>query len=111
MDNKTTAWVSYLTLVGWLIDFLQYKNAPEKDALVRFHLRQMFGLMVSYASVWILSQVMYLGIFPGIWTLQWVLWVALFIFWVMGIVGALNGEEKPVPLVGNLFQQWFAFIG
>ncbi|MBM3439843.1 MAG: DUF4870 domain-containing protein [Bacteroidetes bacterium] len=111
MDNKTTAWVSYLTLVGWLIAFLQYKNAPEKDALVRFHLRQMFGLMVSYASVWILSQVMYLGIFPGIWTLQWVLWVALFIFWVMGIVAALNGEEKPVPLVGNLFQQWFAFIG
>ena len=111
MDKKTTAWVSYLTLVGWLIAFLQYKNAPKKDALVRFHLRQMFGLMVAYACVWILSQVLYLGIFPGIWTLQWVLWAGLFIFGMMGIVGALNGEEKPIPLVGNLFQQWFAFIG
>lgn len=110
MNHKSTAWVAYLTLVGWLIAFLQYRNSEEKSPLVRFHLRQMFGLMVGYILIWMLSQVLYMGIFPGIWTLQWVLWVALFIFWLVGIVSALNGEEKPLPLIGNIFQQWFAFI-
>lgn len=110
MEQKTTAWVAYLTIIGWLIAFLQYRNAEQKDPLVRFHLRQMFGLMLAYVLIKMFSEVLYLGFFPVIWVVQWVLWPMLFVAWVMGLTSALNGQEKPIPLVGNLFQQWFAFI-
>jgi uncharacterized membrane protein len=34
----------------------------------------------------------------------------LLILWIIGIVNAVNEEEKPVPLVGNLFVDKFDFI-
>lgn len=27
--------------------------------------------------------------------------------WIIGLVSAVNGEEKPVPFVGGYFQEWF----
>lgn len=108
MDTRTTAWVAYLTLIGWIIALVQYSNSTEKSSLVLFHLRQMFGLMALYAGVWVLMAVM--SYMPGSWALGWVLYVALFILWLLGILGAVNGEEKPIPLLGPLFQQWFQFI-
>ncbi|MFN4285816.1 MAG: DUF4870 domain-containing protein [Lacibacter sp.] len=108
MDNRTTAWLAYLTFIGWVIAYIQYSNMQEKSSLVLFHLRQMFGLLVSSAALWVLTNVM--AFVPGFWSLQWVLYVGLFLLWLIGILGAINGEEKPVPLLGPLFQQWFAFI-
>jgi uncharacterized membrane protein len=108
MDTRTTAWVAYLTLIGWIIALVQYSNSSEKSSLVLFHLRQMFGLMVLYAGVWVLMAV--LSYMPGSWALGWVLYVALFILWLLGLLGAVSGEEKPIPILGPLFQQWFQFI-
>lgn len=108
MDAKTTAWVSYLTLIGWIVAFVQHSNMKEKSSLVVFHLRQMFGLIVLYAAIWILYSTFIFV--PGLWSLRWVLQVGLFVLWLIGLLGAVNGEERPVPLLGPLFQQWFQFI-
>jgi uncharacterized membrane protein len=35
----------------------------------------------------------------------------LFILWVIGFVGAIQGQEKKIPLFGDLFQDWFKGIG
>ena len=29
------------------------------------------------------------------------------IFWIMGLVSAVNGQEKEVPIIGPLAQDWF----
>jgi uncharacterized membrane protein len=34
--------------------------------------------------------------------------IGLLVFWVMGLVAAVSGEEKPLPIVGPSFQKWFA---
>jgi uncharacterized membrane protein len=34
--------------------------------------------------------------------------IAMFVFWVMGFIAAINGQQKPVPLVGEYYQKWFA---
>jgi uncharacterized membrane protein len=36
--------------------------------------------------------------------------LGIFVLWIIGIVNAVNEEEKPVPLVGNLFVDKFDFI-
>jgi hypothetical protein len=29
------------------------------------------------------------------------------VLWVIGLMGAINGQEKPVPILGEKFQEWF----
>jgi uncharacterized membrane protein len=49
------------------------------------------------------------GVVP---VLGWIVWffvaVVLFVFWVMGLISALRGEMRPVPLLGEQYQRWFA---
>ena len=108
MDKKTTAFVSYLTLIGWIIAYLEFKKTTEKDVFVRFHLRQMFGLMILFIILKVSE-----GIFsfvPGFDILTKMCFFLTFILWGAGMLGALNGKEKPLPVVGEVFQDIFDFI-
>lgn len=109
MDSKTISWVSYLTLIGWIIAYVSYTNSSRKQQLAAFHLRQSLGLISSgialYAGFWML-----VFLVPMLSFLISLIWIALVVLWVLGFIGALNGEEKPVPVAGVYFQQWFTFI-
>jgi uncharacterized membrane protein len=109
MDQKTISWVSYLTLIGWIIGLVSYNGSPDKSSLARFHLRQMLGLMILSLSISIISTVLTfslgrLGVLVGYINL------GTLVLWILGFIAALNGEEKPVPLVGDFFQKTFTFI-
>lgn len=109
MDQKTIGWVSYITLIGWIIAFVSYGSSADKSSLAKFHLRQSFGLFVTgialYMTVFIL-----IFIVPFIFFLYPFVGIALFIFWILGLIAAINGEEKPVPLLGDFYQKTFTFI-
>lgn len=98
-EDKTVAIVSYLTLIGWIIALVLHNQNPEnKTALGTFHLRQALGLML-------------LGlIFTFIPVLGWILNVGIFIFWILGLIAAVQGEQKPVPLIGETIQNLITFI-
>ena len=50
-----------------------------------------------------------LGFVPFLgWLAGLVLWGGFIVFWVMGLLSALNGEQKPLPILGEKFQAWFA---
>ena len=104
MDSKTIAWLSYITIIGWIIAYVNHNNAVVKSSLATFHLRQSFGLMVVYFGIWIIN------IIPFLSTVIWLLYIVVIVFWVIGLVNAINGEEKPLPGIGLQFQQWFSFI-
>jgi uncharacterized membrane protein len=106
MDSRTIAWVSYLTLVGWIIALVSHSNSIIKSSLAVFHLRQSFGLMVLSFVIAIIRMMLFFT-FPLLGT---VLFLAVLVLWVLGLISAVNGEEKPLPVVGPLFQQWFTFI-
>ena len=40
----------------------------------------------------------------------WILGIGVLVLWVMGLIGAAQGEEKRVPLLGDQFQEWFRNI-
>lgn len=109
MDAKTIAWVSYLTLIGWIIAYVSYGNLNPKNSLATYHLRQSFGIMVTslviYIAFWMLVFMV-----PFLSFLITIIWIALVVLWVLGLISALNGEEKPLPVVGTHYQQWFQFI-
>jgi uncharacterized membrane protein len=42
--------------------------------------------------------------------LYWVVKVGLLILWIIGFIGAINGEQKPIPLIGEKAQSIFSGI-
>lgn len=99
MDPKTRGIVAYLTLIGWIIALVT--NNP-KDEQTSFHLRQMLGIILFGVAASILAAIPLLGLI--IWPLGT---IAAFVFWVIGLISAIEGSRKPVPFVGEHFQEWF----
>lgn len=84
MDTKTTSIVAYITWIGLLIAFV----AGDKDG-AKFHLNQ--ALVIFLFSL--------LSLIPCI---GWIWAIFMLICWIMGLIAAINQEEKPVPLIGNI---------
>lgn len=109
LDNgKTVAIVSYITLIGWIVALILHGNA--KTSLGAYHLRQMLGLMIlAVASTIIRVPLMFIP-FLG-WSANLAISLGLLVFWILGLIAAVNAEEKPIPFLGDLFQKWFSAIG
>ncbi|MVZ61722.1 hypothetical protein GQF63_06805 [Sphingobacterium humi] len=102
-DGKNIAIIAYLTIIGLIIAFVL--NNEKKNDFASFHIRQSLGIMLMMFAVSIVSYLPYIG---GI------IAIAGFIFgvilWIMGIMNAVNGNKKPVPVVGERFSELFAGI-
>jgi uncharacterized membrane protein len=105
MNQKTIAWVSYITLIGWIIALISYNSSPDKSSLARFHIKQSLGLMLTAVAISFLS--ILLGAFGLIFNL---LNLGVLVLWVIGLVAAVNSEEKPVPFIGDFYQKTLTFI-
>lgn len=101
-DGKTIGIIAYITLIGWIVAFIM--NSSKKNEYASFHLRQMFGLILLSILISILTVNLNLGLFGTI------LSVLLIVLWVIGFVGAVQGEKKLTPIIGENFQEWFNFI-
>ena len=91
-EDKTVAIVCYLTLLGFIAAIIIHSN--KKTQLGAFHLRQMLGLLLTGI----------LGVIP---LLGLVVVLCVLVLWIMGIISAIQGQMKPVPVVGPLYQKWF----
>ena len=93
-NNKVMAVLCYLWIL-WLVPlFTDAKNDP----FVKFHINQGIILSIFSVVVWVIGFIPVLG---GI--VSWVGGVALLVLSIIGIINAVNMEEKPVPVVGTLF--------
>lgn len=96
MDGKTKAIVAHIYWVGWVIALIL--NSSEKDEITSFYLRQLLGLFLFSVVVSLIPVVNIVG------------WIITLVFWVISLVGAINGEMKEIPWVGSYFQDWFKGI-
>ena len=106
MDRKMTGVVAYLTWIGLLIAYI----AGDREG-AKFHLNQalviwLAGLALG-AVTWIVSVLTVIPVFG---------WVAgalaalislpcgifLFICWLMGLIYAIQEQEREVPLLGKI---------
>lgn len=97
MDPKTAAIVCYLTWIGLVIALL---SADRSDPFFRFHLNNVFVLIISGCIFGVVSVIL---VFIPI--LGWLAILAGSIFLtvclIMGLINAINGECKPLPLLGS----------
>ena len=92
-EDKTVAIVSYITLLGWIIAIILHNN--NRTEFGAFHLRQSLGLILTGTILWFIP------------IIGWILNIIVFVFWIIGLVNAIQGEKKPVPIVGEFYQNIF----
>ncbi len=101
--GKTAAITSYILIIGVFIA-MSMNNGEEKNLYASFHIRQALGLSLTFIS---------LGLIISNFDSPMIsisMWVFLSVLWTYGIFTAINGETKPIPLLGNYFQKWFKSI-
>lgn len=113
-NGKTAAIISYFWFIGWLIAYFAM-HKDNKTALGSYHLRQtlLYAIVVTILG-WGLGFVFTILILStGIGALIYILWavqLGLFIVWLIGLIGAINGEQKPMPIIGEKAQTMFPSI-
>jgi uncharacterized membrane protein len=100
-EDRTVAILSYVTIVGFIAAIFVHQS--RKNQLGAFHLRQVLGLVVTGLVGGVCAVVPILG---------WIVWffvvIGLFVLWLLGLISALRGDMRPVPLLGEHYQRWFA---
>ncbi len=109
-DGKTTGIVSYLTIIGWAVAYYSL-HKDKRTLLGSYQLKQTLLLHLIYIAVWIVATVL-LRITLSL-TLAYIfngIYIILFILWLIGFIGALQGQKKPIPLIGEQAQGLFPAI-
>lgn len=101
--GKTAAITSYILIIGVFIA-MSMNSGEEKNSFASFHIRQALGLSLTFIS---------LGLIISNFDSPMIsisMWISLSVLWTYGIFSAINGETKPIPLLGNYFQKWLVNI-
>lgn len=107
MNNKTLSIVSYITLIGWLIAYFSGKE--NANSLLKYHLKQSLGLMI-VSVIFNIALTVLANIIPSLSILGF-LGLIFLVLLIIGIINAANEVQKPLPIIGKMFENKFAFIG
>jgi len=104
-EDRTVAILAYITLIGFIIAIVMHSS--KKTALGSYHLRQCLGLFITGFVGSLLAVIPVLG-----WIAFPIVMIGLFVLWIMGLISAVNGQQKPMPVLGEKYQEWFkgAFV-
>lgn len=105
--GKTAAIVAYITIFGSILAL--FLNTDEnKHEFASFHIRQALGINLLIILFGILINGLYDSLTE---TLNLMIgsafYLAYFILWIYGFVGAVSYKKNKVPLIGNLCQNTF----
>ncbi len=101
-EGKTAAITSYILIVGVLIAMSM--NSENKNSFASFHIRQATGLSITFISLGLI-----VNNFDSL-MVSASMWLFVSVLWAYGIFSAINGETKPLPLLGEIFQKAFKSI-
>ena len=108
MTNKTLAILSYVTLIGWLVSYFSSKEQAPKNPLVSYHLKQGFGLFV-VSILFSIALNIIAAVIPAL-SFLGIISLVFFVFIILGIINANNEQQKPIPVIGKMFENKFSFL-
>lgn len=113
-DGKTASILSYFGIILWLVAYFAM-HKDKKTELGSYQLRQTLLFAIVSTVIYIVFSIVMTIIIvaTGIYALAYigyVLYIGLFIVWLIGFLGAIKGEKKPMPLIGERAQTMFSGI-
>jgi len=95
-DNKIMGLLAYLGIL-FLVPLLAAKDSP----FAKYHVNQGVILFIYSIAVFIVGMILSVALGRIGWMLSLLLNLSVLVFVIIGIINALNGEKKPLPLIGN----------
>jgi uncharacterized membrane protein len=92
-----------MAVVAYIIFFIPLLTDAKDDPFVKFHVKQGLVLFVCSVMLWFIIQAI-----PLLWILSPLFNLAILVLVIMGIINAVNGAEKQLPLIGS-FAEKFKF--
>lgn len=106
MTNRTMAMVAYITIIGWVISYLNYRKSDHKNPFVQYHLTQSLGVIIFSVILSIVSGIL-LGILPALSTVFYIIGLTPLVLMLLGIITASNNAERPIPFIGKFVEGKF----
>ncbi|MBR5767385.1 MAG: hypothetical protein IKX86_01730 [Clostridia bacterium] len=95
-DNKVMAILAYI----WIL-FLIPLFAAKESKFARFHTNQGIILFIASIAFGIVNAI--LGLIPVVGAIiSVILWICLAVFFILGIVNAVQGKAKELPFIGGI---------
>jgi len=91
-DHKKSPFVKFHTNQGtvlWLASIAYSIISAILSAVIKVRGPGYWGVYVSYTPVWLS-------------TILWLLSIPFLVLAIMGIINAVNGQTKPLPVIGNI---------
>ena len=102
-EKNSTAIIAYITFIGLIIAFVM--NNEKKEPFASYHIRQSLGLVLTSLVLSFINVIPILG-----WVISVLGLLVLLYMWIVGIMNAVKGIEKPVPFLGKQYADWFKTI-
>jgi len=90
-----------MAIVAYILFFVPLLTEAKNDPFVKYHVKQGLSLFICGVAVSFLS-----GILS--WFFRWIsslLSFGVFILFIIGVINASKGEEKPLPLIGKFAEK------
>ena len=98
MDPKTASIIVYITWIGLLIAIL---SADKNEPFFKHHLNNALVILIASTVVGLIgAPLCFIPIIGGL--VVFAAEIFLFVCMIMGIVNAINGECKPLPIIGDI---------
>ena len=95
-DNKIMGILAYLGIL-FLVPYLAAKESP----FAKFHANQGCVLFIAYLAAGIAGFILVFIPYIG-WLVSYVLYLGCFVLMILGIINAVKGEMKELPLIGKM---------
>ena len=84
-----------MAVVAYILFFIPLLTESKNDPFVKYHTKQGLVLFIAWIITAIVSGI------PIIKWFSWILSIFTLVLVIVGILNALNGKEKPLPLIGQ----------
>ena len=91
-----------MAVVAYIIFFIPLLTEAKNDPFVKYHVKQGLVLFIAGCLTMVVSWV------PPIHWFSWLLNIGMLVLFIIGVLNAVAGKEKPLPLIGK-FSDSFKF--
>lgn len=85
----------FIAALAYVLFFIPFLTEFHNDQFVKFHVKQGLVLFIACLASAIIIRMPVIG-----WILMGPLNLFLFVLWIMGVINALTGKQKHLPLIG-----------
>ena len=89
-----------MAVVAYILFFVPLLTDAKNDPFVKYHTKQGLVLFIAWLITAIALQM------PIIQWFSWILSIFVLVLFIMGILNAVNGKEKPLPLIGQFGEKF-----